>query len=55
MWRVSVGWSKILNVVGGLMQYSVTYPVNRVSKRSSRRKVRGVYSDKSVSPPSSVL
>ena len=55
MWRVSGGWSKILHVVGGIMQYSVTHPGKRVRKRYYMRKGRGVYSDSSVSPPYYVL
>ena len=30
MWRVSGGWSKILHVVGGIIQYSVTHLGKRV-------------------------
>ena len=42
MWRVSGGWSNILHVVGGRMQYIVTHPVKRVRKIPPRRKGWGV-------------
>ena len=41
LWRGRGGWSKILHVDGGRMQYNFTHLGKRVRRISSRRKRKG--------------